>query len=104
MLLFKKVLIIIQLKLSHTKFLVLFPDIKLKLPMGPKASDIMLRLAMRDVMVTYHHLLMASSSSVSNPLGDIFICLLTCFYTSRSSSIDLQLNMTSELTYLVARM
>lgn len=68
-LLFKKVLIIIQLKLLHTKFLVLFPDTKLKLPMGPKASDIILRLAMGDATVTYHHLLMASSSSVSNPLG-----------------------------------
>lgn len=101
MLLFKKVLIIIQLKFLHTELLVLFPDLKLKLPMGPKASDAILMLTMGDVTVTYHHLLMAS---VSNPFGDICICLLTCFYTLPSSSVGLQLHTTSELTYLVAFM
>lgn len=62
MLLFNKVLIIIQLQLLHTKFSVPFPDIKLMLSMGPKASAVILMLAMGDVMVTYHHLLMASYS------------------------------------------
>lgn len=52
-------LTIIQLKLLQTEFLVSFSDIKPTLPMGLKASGVILVLAVEDATVTY--LLTASS-------------------------------------------